>query len=63
MNVLKISRMTTNAEIEEFLKANPHLSRKIITAQARYERRVKQTQHNKAMQEQEDGNYNSRTAC
>lgn len=63
MNVLKISRTTTNAEIEKFLEANPHLSRKIIMAQATHERRIKRIQHRKAMQEMEDGNYDSRTAC
>lgn len=47
MNVLKISRTTTNAEIDGFIEANPHLSRKIITAQARHERRVKTIQHRK----------------
>jgi hypothetical protein len=57
MNTLPISVTTTNEEISEFLEANPHLSRKIITAQARHERRVKRIQHRKAMQEQEDGNY------
>ena len=51
MNVLKISRMTTNAEIDGFLEANPHLSRKLITAQARHERRVKTIQHRKNNEE------------
>jgi hypothetical protein len=57
MNVLKITRNTTNGEIERFCHDNPHTHRKILTAQAYHERRLKRSEHNRRQQELEDGNY------
>ena len=57
MNTLRITRNTTNGEIAQFCADNPQLKRKIITAQARHERREKRIEHKYAQQEMEDGNY------
>lgn len=51
MEVLKITRNTTEAEIQQFCRSNPGFCRKTVTAQARFERRVKRIKHNKQERE------------
>jgi len=57
MNVLNVTRHTTNGEIKRFCDDNPHTHRKILTAQAYHERRLKRAEYRRGQQEMEDGNY------
>jgi len=45
MNMLEITRHTTNEEIEKYIKENPYCSPKVVRAQALHERRIKRGEH------------------
>ena len=45
MNHLNINRHTTNGEITRFCNDNPQWNRKVMTAHARHERRLKRNEH------------------
>lgn len=57
MNHLNVTKDTTNGRIKRFCDENPQWNQKVITAQARHERRVKRIEHKYRQQELEDGNY------
>lgn len=53
MNLLHVTRKTTDAEILAFCEANPGYCRKTVMAQAKHERRLKRIAHRKQAKKEE----------